>query len=263
MLAQRMRVIAPDLLGYGGSEQPDGADLSEPAQAGYVRELLADLEIDRVAVVGHDIGGGVAQLLALDDEPPAVDALVLVDSVCFDAWPIREIRMLQEAGPELQTIGFVEDVVRVTFDLGMRHRDRLTEADVRAYLEPWRRDPRAFFRAARGITGRGLAGRDDELGRLDVPALVLWGEEDPFLPVELAERLGEALPGSTTGLLPGCSHFLTEDAPSTVGPLIYEYLRSQYLRDTHAHPQAGPVPVFLERPPHRVFEVDAGDGEVP
>ena len=46
-----------------------------------------------------------------------------------------------------------------------------------------------------------------------------------------------------------------------MGPLIYEYLRSQYVRDTHSH-AAGPVPVFLERPP-REFEIDTGDGEVP
>jgi 2-hydroxymuconate-semialdehyde hydrolase len=264
LLAQRMRVIVPDLLGYGESEKPGGADLSEAAQAGYVRELLAHLGIDSLAVVGHDIGGGVAQLLALDDEPPAVQALVLIDSVCFDVWPIEGVRMLQDARSERETSEFVEGIVRLTFDLGLQHRDRLTEDDLQAYLEPWRSDPGAFFRAVRGITGQGLAGRDDELAKLDVPALILWGEEDPFLPVELAERLGEALPGSTIGLLPGCSHFLNEDAPSTVGPLVYEYLRSQYLRDTHAHAEGGPVPVFLERPPpHKTFEVDAGDGEVP
>jgi pimeloyl-ACP methyl ester carboxylesterase len=85
---------------------------------------------------------------------------------------------------------------------------------------------------------------------LDLPAFILWGEDDPFVGVDVAERLQETLPGSTLALLPGCSHFLTEDAPQTVGPLIYEYLRSRYLGEPHAHAsdQRGPVPVFLERP---------------
>jgi 2-hydroxymuconate-semialdehyde hydrolase len=260
LLAQRMRVIAPDLLGYGESEKPEGADLSEPAQAGYLRELLAQLDVDALAVVGHDVGGGLAQLLALDGGV-TVESLVLIDSVCFDAWPIEGVRMLQDATPGQETAEFVDGVVRLTFDLGMRHRERLSEDDLQAYLEPWRRDPQAFFRAVRGISGNGLAGRDEELATLDVPTLVLWGEEDPFLPVELAERLGDLLPGSTTGLLPGCSHFLTEDASQTVGPLVYEYLRSQYLRDSHSHAPTGPVPVFLHRPPgHAVSEIDAGEG---
>jgi 2-hydroxymuconate-semialdehyde hydrolase len=260
LLAQRLRVIAPDLLGYGESEKPDGVDLSEPAHARYVGELLKQLGVASAAVAGHDIGGGIAQLLALDGDV-AVEALVLLDTVCFDAWPIEGVRMLQGAVAEQQTPEFVEGVVRMSLDVGMRHHDRLSEDDVQAYLEPWLAEPAAFFRAVGGIEGQGLAGRDQELAELDAPALILWGEDDPFLPVELAERLGDLLPGSTTGLLPGCSHFVTEDAPQTVGPLIYEYLRSRYLHDVHEHEPSGPVPVFLERPPDRLLGLDVDPAE--
>lgn len=234
LLAQRMRVIVPDLLGYGRSQKPNAADLCEGAQAGYVRELLTYLGIEELAVVGHDLGGAVAQLLLLDPGP-AVRALVLVDSVCFDAWPIEGLKMLQTATPQQETAEFVESVIRLTFDLGISHRGRIDEPNLRAYLEPWLEDPRAFFRAARGITGRGLAERERELGATDIPTFVIWGEDDPFLDVELGERLGETMPGSTVALLPGCSHFVNEDAPQVVGPLLYEYLRSRYLGDRHAH----------------------------
>jgi 2-hydroxymuconate-semialdehyde hydrolase len=249
LLAQRMRVIVPDLLGYGRSEKAEGADLSEPAQAGYMRELLTGLGIEELAVVGHDLGGAIAQMLALDGGP-RVQALVLLDSACFDAWPIEGVKLLQAATPEQQTPEFIESVVRLTFDLGVSHDGRLDEAALRAYLEPWLEDPGGFFRATRSITGGGLAGRDAELADLDIPTFILWGEDDPFLDASLGERLGEALPGSTLALLPGCSHYVNEDAPQTVGPLIYEYLRSRYLGDRHAHagPETGPVPVFLERP---------------
>jgi 2-hydroxymuconate-semialdehyde hydrolase len=247
LLAQRMRVIVPDLLGYGLSEKPESADLSEPAQAGYLQELLARLGIEEAAVVGHDLGGAVGQMLALDGGLE-VRALVLMDAACFDAWPIEGVKMLQAATPDQQTPEFIESVVRLTFDLGVAHRERIDEPTLQAYLEPWLEDPGAFFRAVGSITGRGLAGRETELGRLDIPVFVLWGEDDPFLDAALGERLGETIPGSTVALLPGCSHFLNEDAPQTVGPLLYEYLRSRYLGDRHAHAEAGPVPVFLERP---------------
>jgi 2-hydroxymuconate-semialdehyde hydrolase len=251
--ASRMRVIVPDLLGYGESDKPRGADLSEPAQAGYARDLLRSLGIDELAIVGHDIGGVVAQLLALDEGGPRVKALVLLDSPSFDAWPIEGVRLIQGAAPEQETTQFVEDLIRLTFDLGMAHRERLDEATMQAYARPWRDEPAAFFRAARGIEGKGLSGRDGELAALDLPTLILWGEEDPFLGVELADRLQESIPGSTLALLPGCSHFVGEDAPQTIGPLILEFLRARYLGDAgghgHSHGANGPVRVFLERPP--------------
>jgi len=246
LLASRMRVIAPDLLGYGRSDKPQRADLSMTAQAGYIRELLGALGIEEFAVVGHDLGGVVAQLLALE---VGVRTLILLDAACFDVWPIEGVKMLQAAEPEQETAEFVEQIVRLSIDLGVSHKDRLDEQALAGYVEPWLADPPAFFRAARAIDGKGLAGRDDELARVEAPALLIWGEDDPYLPPELAERLGDVLPGSTVALLPGCSHFVTEDAGPTVDQLIYEFLRLRYLGESHSHAHAGPVQVFLERPP--------------
>jgi len=229
LFASRMRVIAPDLLGYGRSEHPQGVDLSELAQATYARELIKHLGIDELAVIGHDIGGAVAQLLALDPEGLAVRAMVLVDSVGFDTWPIEGVRRLQATPSEQQSAEFVEDVVRLVYELAVAHEPRRDPGVLDSYLDPWRSDPEAFFRAAAGIEGKGLAGREEELRQLDVPVFLVWGEDDPFAPSELAERLQETLPGSALALLPGCSHFVMEDAPGTVGPLIYEFLRTRYL----------------------------------
>jgi 2-hydroxymuconate-semialdehyde hydrolase len=243
-LSARMRVIAPDLLGYGRSDKPEDGDLSIRAQAGYLEELLDHLGIERPAVVGHDIGGGVAQLLALKGR---AGALVAIDAICFDVWPIEGVKMIQSAEPGQESAEFVDQLVRLTFDLGLA-KGALAEEDLHAYADPWRGDPSAFFRAARGIDGIGLAGREDELSNLDIPALIVWGEEDPFLPPALGERLGEAIPMSMTALLPGCSHFVTEDAGPTVEQLVHEFLRLRYLGESHGHAPEGPVPIYLRRP---------------
>ena len=248
LIAQRMRVIVPDLIGYGQSDKPVDADLTEPAQAGYVRELLDLLGVDDVAIVGHGIGGALAQMLALD-APGRVKALVLLDSACFDAWPAEGVRMIQAVLPEQETAPIVGEILRAAFALGIAHEHRIEDGVVDGYIDPWKQDPAAFFQAVRSLTGKGLAGRDAELAGLDVPALIIWGEDDPYLPSELAERLGDAIPFSTVALLPGCSHYVTEDAPQTVGPLVYEFLRLRYLGESHGHgPPTGPVRVFLERP---------------
>lgn len=247
LLAPRFRVIAPDLLGYGWSDKPTDADLHLRAQAGYVRELLAGVDADRPAVVGHDIGGGVAQLLALGD---VVGTMVLMDAVSFDSWPIEGVRMLQAARDEDVTEEFVERIVGFTFDAGMGHRDLLSDEDLERYVEPWRDDPDALVRAARGIDGQGLVGTEDRLSSLDLRALVVWGEEDPFQPAAWAERLGEVIPGATVALLPGCSHFVSEDAPETVLPLVADYLGTHHLGARHAHRRPTPVDlgISLGRP---------------
>ena len=83
------------------------------------------------------------------------------------------------------------------------------------------------------MDGKGLTGREDDLATLEIPVLIFWGEEDEFYPPAVAERLNEAIPTSTLGLLPGCRHFLVEDAIETIGPMIYEYLRARYLHEPH------------------------------
>ena len=249
LLAPKFRVIAPDLVGYGDSEHPDDPErMTIRAQAPMVRELLRTLGVEEgIAIVGHDIGGGVAQLLALEG---GVNAMVLVDSICFDSWPIDAVRQLQDAREEQVDADFVRAMIGITFDVGMSHPERLPAEDREEFLRPWLADPMAVIRAARGIDGVGLVGTEGALADLDARVLIVWGEDDPFQPAELAERLGDILPGATTSLLPGCSHFVTEDARETVLPLIAEYLRVHHLGESHAH-HAGPVPIdlaTLERP---------------
>lgn len=247
-----MRAVAVDLMGYGASDKPEDAPLHMRAQAGYVRELLDELGIHEFAAVGHDLGAVVAQLLALEG---GVGCLVLMDAAAFDAWPIEGVRMLQEATPDQETPEFVRSVIDLALELGMSHRARLSDEIREAYAAPFSGDAGAgaFFRATRAIDGVGLEGREEELGGIEAPVLILWGEDDPYLPVELAERLQNALPTSSLALLPGCSHLLPEDAPETVVPLVLEYLRARYTGQAHSHhPPGGPVPVELgrrERPP--------------
>jgi pimeloyl-ACP methyl ester carboxylesterase len=246
MLSPWMHVVAPDLLGRGDSTLDANADLSLEGQARSLRELLDELGVVRFAVVGHGFGGGIAQRLAVDGD---VRALVLVDTIAFDAWPPARIRDLQAelgAADPARVEAWMRDVV----DLGMSRRERLSDAELEEYLRPFRGDAgvRAFVRVVSAVDGRGLEALETRLAALEIPALVLFGEEDRFVDPTVAERLGDALPRASVGLLPGCGHFLLEDAAETVAPLIFQWLRSQYLKVEHHH-ESGPVAVYLGRRP--------------
>ena len=82
------RLVVTDLLGFGRSDPPAGRSLTLHSHAERIVGLLDALCIDRACVVGHDLGGGVAQSLALN-WPARVSRLALIDSVAFNGWPTR------------------------------------------------------------------------------------------------------------------------------------------------------------------------------
>lgn len=229
LLSPWMRVIAPDLLSSGESAAEAQADLRLEGHAASVRELLGALGIERFAVAGHAHGGGVAQLLAIGG---GAEALVLVDSIAFDVAPAVDV------GPR-------------GLDLeGWTARGSLADEDLEEYRRPFRGEEglARLHRFTSSLGGDALIGLESRLGALEIPALVLWGEEDALIDAGLAERLGDVLPWATVALLPGCGHLLLEDAPETVAPLIFQWLRSRYLKIEHRH-EEGPVTVYLGRRP--------------
>jgi haloalkane dehalogenase len=250
LLAGRFRVIAPDLLGAGDSEQAAGTPLEIRAQSAYVRELLEGLGVDRFGVVGAGHGGGIAQLLAVDG---GVEALVLLNPIVGSFWPSTGIGETGHAPSEERAGGSVPAVIRAVFDRGPGPGARSTDGLLAEYARPYEgvEGTAAFFRLAEAMDDARLTGLEDRLAELEIPVLILWGEDDPFMPIEAADQLNAWIPTSTLGLLPGCGHFLAEDAMDTIGPMIYEYLRARYLRVPHGHEAdpTGAVMIQLERRP--------------
>jgi pimeloyl-ACP methyl ester carboxylesterase len=194
----------------------------------------------------------VAQFLALEG---GADVLCLLDTDAFDLWPIEGLRMLQDAEPEQEEPGFVGDVIELALDLGTTRKEVLTPEVVAACRAAFTRDEaaaKAFFRATRAIDGKGLEDRDDDLGALDIPSLLIWGEDDPYVGVDIADRLVETLARPALVTLPDVGHFIPLEAPDVVGPLLEQFLATHLLGRSHAHgPEhahgGGPVLLQLER----------------
>ena len=252
LLAARFRVIAPDLPGAGASVPAPGVALDLATQAAAMAELLTHLGVERTAVVAHGAGAGVAQLLALDHD--GVDALVLMDAATLDAWPSPGVARARErlsAAPADPAL--VGALVRGAFEVGAMQRSRLSDDVLATYAAAYDSGdgPERLARVLEELDGRGLVGREPELAAIEAPVLILWGEDDPVYPSQVGERLNEAMPSSTLALLPGCGHFLVEEAADTIGPLIAEYLRARYAHAPHGHgdPTDGIVMLQLERRP--------------
>jgi 2-hydroxymuconate-semialdehyde hydrolase len=225
-LATRHRVIAPDLLNYGLSEKPASADVSINAQSRMIVQLMDALGVRRADVVAHDIGGGVAQLIAVN-YPEKIRRLVLLDSICFDSWPIPEFEPLQapEAESAMSLSAFIE-MMRGFMPGGVHNKAVMTDEVIDMVLAPWSSEvgKRAFFRNLRRLNKEYTQAIADELGRIAQPTLVMWGDKDPFQKPAYADKLAAAIPDAQLAWIKDVGHWLIEEKPDEVGDLIKRFL---------------------------------------
>ena len=213
-LAERHRVLVPDLLGFGESSRPKQAErLWAQGQRDALLLALDHLGLERAAIVGHDFGGPVALLLAAA-RPKLATHLVLAATNAFPDTPIPfplSAVTWPWIGPLAERAALSGTALSVTLRLGVgRPRIRL---DRRAYVGD--REQRRAIRKIFATSLRGLAERyepiAENLSTIDVPTLVLWGDRDPFFPVEQGRRLAAAIPGARFAVYEGAGHFLPEE----------------------------------------------------
>lgn len=225
-----LQIIAVDLLGYGDSDKSINADLGVAAQADRMAAVLRKLNWHGRAIVGHDIGGGVAQLMCAND-PEAAERLVLIDAIAYDSFPEPGIARLKDrvwdgilSAPDFD----LQKGLTKGFSRGMVHNDRITPELITAYERPFRGvDGRlAYLRAARALRTEDLSARMKEVEKLNIPTLIMWGAEDAFQPIGYGARLAAAMPRARFEKVDGAGHFLPEDDPAIVARLINDFVRS-------------------------------------
>jgi pimeloyl-ACP methyl ester carboxylesterase len=220
------RVVVADLLGFGRSDLPKSRDVSIRGHAERVLQLLDALRIERAAVVGHDVGGGIAQFLAVR-HPTRVARLALIDSVAFDDWPTRDVRLAKASLPLTRYLPatWILSVVQRDLQRGYTEYERghmSVDMYLRPFATPEGRD--AFVEHLLALDARETAALAPRLGDIVAPTAIIWGAHDPFLPTELGRRLKAAIPRSTLDVLPDVRHFAPEEAPETVGRVLSAWL---------------------------------------
>ncbi|ORW28824.1 hypothetical protein AWB91_02045 [Mycobacterium paraense] len=236
-LAQRFTVIAPDLLGHGESDKPH-ADYSLPAFANGMRDLLAVLGIDRVTVVGHSFGGGVAMQFAYQ-YPQLVERIVLVSAggVAKDvslALRLAAMPLGAEALGVLRAPGVMPTIRRVgravQSALGSTRFGR-DAAEVVDLLEGFldRDGLAAFARTLRSVVdarGQYVTMLDRSYLVESVPVQIVWGEDDLIIPVEHAHTAHAAMPGSRMEIFEDSGHMPFHDHPDRFVEVVERFVDS-------------------------------------
>lgn len=239
-LAEHHTVIAPDLLGHGRSARPR-ADYSVAAYANGMRDLLTLLGVDRVTVVGHSLGGGVAAQFAYQ-YPERCERLVLVATggvaqavspfLRIAAAPLAEVFLIPLSLPFAKPVGRLGlEALRLSgTDLGRDHDqiarvlDALPDRDARV----------AFTRTLRsGVDWRGqvVTLRDRAYLAQAMPTLIIWGTRDGVIPVKHAHAAHAAMPGSRLELFEGAGHFPHHDEPERFVELVSTFVATTRAAD--------------------------------
>lgn len=238
VLSKDRACLAPDLKGLGQSEAKGPYDI--PTLAGELAALVLHEFDGPVDIVGHDWGGSLALALA-GARPELVRRLVIEAAPYRELDPVRSSYMLVAAVPVLPDAMFAlgaERIVRQMWATCWKSpgQSPSLEEYVAAYAphERWSA-MLAYYRAAvRPRVGRALTGLlRGEKPRSGLPkvkverALVVWGTDDPPLPLHVGESVVRDLgPEATMVTVPGVGHWPHEEAPDVVLPAIAEFLRA-------------------------------------
>ncbi|OBH04547.1 MULTISPECIES: alpha/beta fold hydrolase [unclassified Mycobacterium] len=234
-LAQRFTVIAPDLLGHGESDKPH-ADYSLPAFANGMRDLLAVLGIERVTVVGHSFGGGVAMQFAYQ-YPQLVERIVLVSAGGVDKDVSMALRLaampmgaealgVLRAPGVMPAIRLVGRAVQTTLGSTKFGRDAADVVDLlEGFLDP--AGLAAFARTLRSVVdarGQYVTMLDRSYLVKSVPVQIIWGEDDLIIPVDHAHTAHAAMPGSRMEIFTDSGHMPFHDHPDRFVEVVERFV---------------------------------------
>ena len=225
---QGLMVYAIDPMGYGESDRPFEGDYSIVAQAGHLRDALGALRVEHAAVIGVEVGAGIALKLAIE-VPELISTLVLVNPVAFRSWPGEDVRQLQKATARhairlarglLGAASLLEPLLLGSVSDPRHMPPRL----VARYLAPYTGTEGAvhLLDLARALHTEDL--EEPALSRIRARTVIVRGEMDRTLPPAIAARLHAGIAGSTLFTIRDAARLVPEDSPAAMVTMLTRVL---------------------------------------
>lgn len=208
-LARERRVIAPDIVGFGFTERPDGFVFGQEGWVDHVLGLLDELGLDRVSIIGNSFGGALALWLA-HRHPERVERLVLMGSVGVDFPLTRGLDAVWGYSPSLESMDevmhfFAYDRKRITPELvELRYQASVRPGIAEAFS--------AMFPEPRQEGISALALDDEAIRGISHSALMLHGRDDQVIPLATSLKLHGLIPDSELHVFGQCGHWVQIEA---------------------------------------------------
>ena len=229
-LAQKRRVYAIDLKGWGLTDKPGNGDYSLLQQAHHVRAFMQALSLERAVIVGHSMGGAIA-VIAAAEYPREIAGIVLIDpaggrslsylwliSRLMEVPPLRRWAVLAAQYAVTNEPLLTAAMPRAYYDPATHFTPEMKRALLQPYHTHGYID--AVISSARHTRHHHIVSR---VPHIDCPTLIVWGEQDVVLPVGDAHFFLDAIHGARLELLPEAGHNPHEERAEDVNRLIEEF----------------------------------------
>ena len=230
-LARRHRVIAVDLKGFGQSDKPFDERYSVFDQAELLKQLIIDKDLRDLTLIGHSFGGGVALVLALDEDPRLkgrIKKLVLLDTIAYPqdipvAFKMLDMPVVSHVGvrmlpPSMQA--------RMALRIAYLDNSKIDDDEVEMYAAPLRTaaGKHAIIHSARQIMPEDLEEISKRYASIEMPTLIAWCDYDRIVPLDVGLKLRRTLPKATLEIIDSCGHMPHEEQPEATLSLIEDFL---------------------------------------
>ena len=230
-LAKRAHVVLVDMKGFGSAPKPDDGQYGPRHQAELIYRLILQADLQRVTLIGHSLGGGVAldtALRLLDSEPGRLKRLILVASAAYkQRMPlfVALAKYRRLASTALRILG-TQFVIRHVLKSIVFDPSEVSDDQVLGYAKPLSSPEahRALIDTALAIIPPDLEKLTARFEELDVPTLVLWGRQDRVVPLWVGERLADKLPDAKLQVLENCGHMPAEELPKESWEALQAFL---------------------------------------
>lgn len=223
-LVDRSTVYLWDMLGYGQSDKPD-ADVSLQTQSLILAALLEHWGADRADTVAHDVGGAVA-LRAHLLHGAAFSSMLLANVVALRPWGSPFFRLVGDSPEVFSDLpANLHRALVGAYIAGASYRPVSSEIHG-ALVEPWLGvdGQPAFYRQIAQADQRFTDEIEHLYSSIEIPTLIVWGEEDDWIPVDHAHRLDQLIPGSRLELVDAAGHLLQEDRPQLFPTIVADWI---------------------------------------
>lgn len=227
-LAMSRDVYSVDLAGCGAADLSANLDLSLPAHTARLHALVDELGLERFHLIGHDVGGGIAQRYAVS-HPDRLLSATFINSVGYQHWPVQPISALR--APILRQIAIAtvdSGLLTLLIKRVVHDKQKVTKELLDLYSAPLRTriGRKALLRFANALDNQHLVEISEDLKTLDVPCLVVRGDQDRYLNAEITRRLGKDLPNARVEHFPDAGHLIQEDCPDELLTCLLGFLSS-------------------------------------
>jgi len=230
-LAERFTVHLYDLPGYGRSEMRDGQDVSLSMQGLTLAEMIQHWGLSRPLVAGHDFGGAIAlraHLLGKID----FAALALLNAVALAPWGspfFAHVRKHTEAFESVPP--YIHKAVLEAYIKGAM-TGRIADSDFAALVAPWLTEAgqSAFYRQIAQADQKFTDEIEPLYRSIRCPSLVIWGADDPWIPLATGQQLHDAIPGSQLRTVAGVGHLVQLEAPDEVAGYLLDFYAANRAR---------------------------------